>query len=524
MRAGRLLLVGCLVGLVLAPAAAAHVTASPSFVRQGSESELRLAVPNERSPHVTTALTVRMPRGLEIVTADAPPGWEVASAARAVTWSGGRIEGTDAVEFTLRVSPTAEPGTVSLDAVQRYDDNRVVRWKTPLIVVPGTGGSESSSSRLIVAIGFAGGARRRNARRASAAATQGRLTSSLMLFRQFVNEDLGCASYLIGCEEAGEAVAVDPPYAVEELVDEAALREVRIVRTLETHTHADHVSGHGRLALEHEIPVSIHASAAVDYPNDPLVDGDEIRVGNVTLRCLHTPGHRPEHCCFAVIDHTRADEPWLILTGDSLFVGDTARPDLAVAGVEGATRAARLAPSPARAPGWRRGVSRSRCRLALRARHELEGLDDDRVRTTVQPHARLLGRLGVHRRARRRSRRRSRRTSIASSPSTAARTSEHSRRSPRLTTIEPSAQLLDVRGVTSFLARAPSRRSQRPGERLELCDQGGVRPRRRPSRRRSSPQPKTEAKLRDPKARERFVLRPLRGTRSSTPGRRASSR
>ena len=155
MRAGRLLLVGCLVGLVSAPAAAAHVTASPSFVRQGSESELRLAVPNERSPRVTTALTVTMPRGLEIVTADAPPGWEVTSAARAVTWSGGRIEGTDSVEFTLRVRPTADPGTVSLDAVQRYDDNRVVRWKTPLIVIPGTGGSESSSSRLIVAIGFA---------------------------------------------------------------------------------------------------------------------------------------------------------------------------------------------------------------------------------------------------------------------------------------------------------------------------------------------------------------------------------
>jgi len=105
---------------------------------------------------------------------------------------------------------------------------------------------------------------------------------------------------------------------------------------LESHTHADHVSGHGRLALEHGIPVRIHESAGVDYPNEPLVDGSEIDVGHVTLRCIHTPGHRPEHCCFAVIDRTRADEPWLVLTGDSLFVGDTARPDLAVGGVEGA--------------------------------------------------------------------------------------------------------------------------------------------------------------------------------------------
>ena len=83
--------------------------------------------------------------------------------------------------------------------------------------------------------------------------------------------------------------------------------------------------------------MSIHPVAAVEYPFDPLADGDEIRVGNVSLRCLHTPGHRPEHCCLAVVDHTRAEEPWLVLTGDSLFVGDAARPDLAVGGVEAAT-------------------------------------------------------------------------------------------------------------------------------------------------------------------------------------------
>jgi hydroxyacylglutathione hydrolase len=157
-----------------------------------------------------------------------------------------------------------------------------------------------------------------------------------MLFLQFLNEDLGCASYLVGCEGAGEAVVVDPPYAVEPLLEAAAKHDVRIVRVIETHTHADHVSGHGRLALEHGIPVSIHPVAAVDYPHDPLADGDEIRVGNVSLRCLHTPGHRPEHCCLAIVDHTRAEEPWLLLTGDSLFVGDAARPDLAVGAEEGA--------------------------------------------------------------------------------------------------------------------------------------------------------------------------------------------
>jgi len=157
-----------------------------------------------------------------------------------------------------------------------------------------------------------------------------------MLFAQILNDDLGCASYLVGCEEAGEAVVVDPPYAIEDVLAEAERLGVRVVRTLETHTHADHVSGHGRLALELGLPVSIHPAAQVEYPHDPLGDGAEVAVGNVTLRCLHTPGHRPEHCCFAVIDRTRADEPWLVLTGDSLFVGDTARPDLAVGATEGA--------------------------------------------------------------------------------------------------------------------------------------------------------------------------------------------
>jgi len=157
-----------------------------------------------------------------------------------------------------------------------------------------------------------------------------------VLFSQVLNDDLGCASYLVGCEKAEEAVVVDPPFAVEDVLEEAKRLGVSIVRTLETHTHADHVSGHGRLALEHGIPVSIHSAAGAGYDHDTLADGDEIVVGTVTLRCLHTPGHRPEHCCFAVVDTTRADEPCLVLTGDSLFVGDVARPDLAVGAAEGA--------------------------------------------------------------------------------------------------------------------------------------------------------------------------------------------
>jgi hydroxyacylglutathione hydrolase len=157
-----------------------------------------------------------------------------------------------------------------------------------------------------------------------------------MIFTQFVDDALGCASYLVGDPGTGQAVVVDPGFAIEQYLEDAERQDVRIVRIVETHTHADHLSGHGRLALEHGIPVSVHPAADAEYPNDALEDGDEIVLGDVVLRCIHTPGHRPEHCCLAVSDRSRGDEPWIVLTGDSLFVGDAARPDLAVEAREGA--------------------------------------------------------------------------------------------------------------------------------------------------------------------------------------------
>jgi hydroxyacylglutathione hydrolase len=158
----------------------------------------------------------------------------------------------------------------------------------------------------------------------------------MVLFRQFVDDDLGCASYLVGDEAAGVAVVVDPAYAIDQYLVEAERRGVAIVRVLETHTHADHVSGHGRFALDHALPVGVHSAAEPEYPFEPLEEGAELEVGEVVFRVLHTPGHRPEHCCFSVADRSRGDEPWLVLTGDSLLIGDAARPDLAVAAREGA--------------------------------------------------------------------------------------------------------------------------------------------------------------------------------------------
>jgi hydroxyacylglutathione hydrolase len=158
---------------------------------------------------------------------------------------------------------------------------------------------------------------------------------ALVLFKQFVDDGLGCASYLVGDEHAGVAAVVDPAYAIEQYLEECERQDVRLVCALETHTHADHVSGHGRLALEHGVPVRVHEAAAATFPHDALQDGTEIELGDVVIRTLHTPGHRPEHCAFAVVDRSRGDEPWLVLTGDSLFVGDAARPDLAVEALDG---------------------------------------------------------------------------------------------------------------------------------------------------------------------------------------------
>jgi glyoxylase-like metal-dependent hydrolase (beta-lactamase superfamily II)/rhodanese-related sulfurtransferase len=150
-----------------------------------------------------------------------------------------------------------------------------------------------------------------------------------VLFRQFVDDDLGCASYLIGDHTSGEAFVVDPAYAIEQYLDAAAAENVRITRVLETHTHADHVSGHGRFALEHGVPVAVHPLAEPQFPFDALEDGEALHAGAVSVRVLYTPGHRPEHCAFVVDER-------LVLTGDSLFIGDAARPDLAVDAREGA--------------------------------------------------------------------------------------------------------------------------------------------------------------------------------------------
>jgi hydroxyacylglutathione hydrolase len=157
-----------------------------------------------------------------------------------------------------------------------------------------------------------------------------------VIFRQLVHDDLGCASYLIGDEDAGVAAVVDPRLDIDEYLRLVRFLGARIEHILETHNHADHVSGHGRLAAATGATIHVHRDADPDYDHDAFDDGWELPLGRVTVRALHTPGHRPEHTAFALIDSERSDKPWAVLTGDSLFVGDIARPDLAVDRAEGA--------------------------------------------------------------------------------------------------------------------------------------------------------------------------------------------
>jgi hydroxyacylglutathione hydrolase len=158
-----------------------------------------------------------------------------------------------------------------------------------------------------------------------------------VIFRQLIHDDLGCASYLIGDQHAGVAAVVDPKIEVDAYLRLARFLGVAIDHVLETHTHADHVSGHGRLQAATGATIHVHREAGAGYEHEPFDDGWELCLGDVRVRALHTPGHRPEHTAFALIDGNRdADRPWAVLTGDTLFVGDLARPDLAIEPEDGA--------------------------------------------------------------------------------------------------------------------------------------------------------------------------------------------
>ena len=131
-----------------------------------------------------------------------------------------------------------------------------------------------------------------------------------MLFRQIIHEDLGCASYLVGDTASGVAAVVDPQWDIDPYLHLARLHGVRIEHVLETHNHADHVSGHGRLARATGATIHIHELAEAEYPHEAFGDGWTLELGEgATIEAIHTPGHRPEHTSFLLRDAARGDDP-----------------------------------------------------------------------------------------------------------------------------------------------------------------------------------------------------------------------
>jgi glyoxylase-like metal-dependent hydrolase (beta-lactamase superfamily II)/rhodanese-related sulfurtransferase len=149
-----------------------------------------------------------------------------------------------------------------------------------------------------------------------------------MHFVQYYLDCLSQASYLIGDETSGRAVVVDPRRDVQSYLDDAAAAGVRIERVIETHVHADFLSGHLELAESTGAVVSYGEGTEVDFPIEPLHDGQQLSLGDVTLEILATPGHTPESISIVVREHAGDAVPFGVLTGDTMFIGDVGRPDL----------------------------------------------------------------------------------------------------------------------------------------------------------------------------------------------------
>jgi len=150
-----------------------------------------------------------------------------------------------------------------------------------------------------------------------------------VFFRQLLNEETPCASYLFGCKSKSQFAVVDPHV---ELVDEyialADTQGMPIVAVFETHVQADHVSGLPQLVERTGATAYLPEGAGVDFEHVAVADGDVIELGNTEVTAVATPGHAPAHHAYLVTDRVRGDEPWMVLTGDALLVGDAGRPDL----------------------------------------------------------------------------------------------------------------------------------------------------------------------------------------------------
>jgi len=150
-----------------------------------------------------------------------------------------------------------------------------------------------------------------------------------MIFKPFYYFDTGCAAYVVGCGGKGKCAVVDPQERdIESYIEFAKEKNMSITHIIDTHLHADHRSGGRAIAQRSQALYCLHRLADVEFQFEPLDNGQEIEIGNVLMRIIHTPGHTRESICILVFDLKRGAEPWFLLTGDTLFSGAVGRPDL----------------------------------------------------------------------------------------------------------------------------------------------------------------------------------------------------
>jgi glyoxylase-like metal-dependent hydrolase (beta-lactamase superfamily II) len=164
-----------------------------------------------------------------------------------------------------------------------------------------------------------------------------------MYFRQLLNDQTACASYLFGCLTHPQLAVVEPHIdLVDSYIAYAEAQAAPIVAVLDTHVQADHVSGMAELVARTGATAYLPEGAGVEFEHHALADGEVVKLGNTEIRAIATPGHALAHDCYLVTDHRRSDEPWLLLTGDALLVGDAGRPDLHVQGERTVEQMARM--------------------------------------------------------------------------------------------------------------------------------------------------------------------------------------
>jgi hydroxyacylglutathione hydrolase len=164
-----------------------------------------------------------------------------------------------------------------------------------------------------------------------------------MYFRQLLNDETACASYLLGCKSKSKFAVVDPHAdLVDEYIVRAQAQAAEIVAVIETHVQADHVSGLPELVERTGATAYLPEGAGVQFEHHALVEGETLVLGNTELEAIATPGHAGAHHAYLVTDHARVDEPWFVLTGDALLVGDAGRPDLHAHGKETVEDMARM--------------------------------------------------------------------------------------------------------------------------------------------------------------------------------------